>query len=67
MVRWARNDNFDGGFCGHCHPKDTGVPGCATPSAQQPKGVEHKNCSASTLCSDCSKKEREERVSGEQV
>ncbi|KAF8554642.1 hypothetical protein OG21DRAFT_1484475 [Imleria badia] len=60
MIRWARNKDFNGGFCG-CHSKDMDAPGCTTPSTEteKPKEPEQKQsfCSSTTQCCGCSKTE----------
>jgi divalent metal cation (Fe/Co/Zn/Cd) transporter len=70
MVRWARNKEFDGGCCAHCHSEDTAAPGSKTPSAEaeaeKPEEPEQKRClCSSSKCYACSTKE--ESVHKEQV
>lgn len=68
MIRWARNKDFDGGCCAHCHSKDEAAPECTTPSVEaEPKGSEEKHClcPSSTHCCGLSKKV--EPVNGEQA
>jgi Co/Zn/Cd efflux system component len=68
MIKWARNEDFDGGCCGGCH-SDKATPECSTPEAEAEKRKEPEQkdslCSSSTRCCDSCKKE--EPVNGEQV
>lgn len=67
-ILWARSENFDGGCCGDCGPKDKATPTCAAPSTEveKPEGPkrEQGSCSPSTQCCGGSKVEP---INGEQV
>lgn len=70
MIRWARNKDFDGGCCGHCHSNDESTPGCTTASAEvEPKEAEagpiQSPSSFSIHCCGLSKKV--EPIHGEQA
>lgn len=67
MMRWARNEGFDGGCCAACHPEVVeGGAATLTPPAEmeKPKELEEKQAAcSSTHCCGCAKKE--EPASGE--
>ena len=59
MIRWARNEDFDGGCCPECRPKDKVASRCTTRpvEVEKPKEPELKQSAcASTHCCGCSKK-----------